>query len=385
MIDNPKHRLVSSFHKNSTILLSTLNCVFSYVVKGVCQLDIMRGAVLVQVGQPLEIMDLMIPELSHGQVLVEMHYSGVCRSQLMEADGLRGEDRWLPHLLGHEGVGTVVQIGPGVSRFDEGDKVVLGWLKNHGCDVPGSLFKKKDSNLLVNSGPVTTLSTKTIVSENRLILLPEGIPDEVGVLLGCALPTGAGMVLTYPELRDNMTLAVVGLGGIGMSALLTAIALSGFHVIAIDVDDDRLQLAKEFGADQIINSQKQHVFEEVMRQYPSGVDVCFEAGGYCETIELGFSILNGTKGHLVFASHPESGGKISLDPHELIKGKKLSGSWGGGSNPEKIAQRLSDLFVLGKLPLERLIEKKYRFSQINDAFNDMREGVAIRPLIDLRQ
>ena len=116
----------------------------------------MRGAVLVQVGKPLEIMDLMIPELSHGQVLVEMHYSGVCRSQLMEADGLRGEDRWLPHLLGHEGVGTVVQTGPGVSRFDKGDKVVLGWLKNHGCDVQGSLFKKKDSNLwltLVQSPP----------------------------------------------------------------------------------------------------------------------------------------------------------------------------------------------------------------------------------------
>ena len=344
----------------------------------------MRGAVLVQVGQPLEIMDLMIPELSHGQVLVEMHYSGVCRSQLMEADGLRGEDRWLPHLLGHEGVGTVVQTGPGVSRFDKGDKVVLGWLKNHGCDVQGSLFKKKDSNLLVNSGPVTTLSTKTIVSENRLILLPRGVPEEVGVLLGCALPTGAGMVLNYPELRENMTLAVVGLGGIGMSALLTAIALSGFQVIAIDVDDERLQLAKEFGADQIINSQKQDVFQEVMRQYSSGVDVCFEAGGYCETIELGFSILNDTKGHLVFASHPASGGKISLDPHELIKGKKISGSWGGGSSPEKIAQKLSDLFVLGKLPLERLIEKKYRFSQVNDALNDMRKGIAIRPLIDLR-
>ena len=114
------------------------------------------------------------------------------------------------------------------------------------------------------------------MSENRTHFTSGGIPDEVGVLLGCALPTGAGMVLTYPELRDNMTLAVVGLGGIGMSALLTAIALSGFRVIAIDVDDDRLQLAKEFGADQIINSQKQHVFEEVMRQYPSGVDVCLK-------------------------------------------------------------------------------------------------------------
>ena len=109
----------------------------------------------------------------------------------MEADGLRGDDRWLPHLLGHEGVGKIIQIGPGVSRFDEGDKVVLGWLKNKGCDVPGSLFKK-NSNVLVNSGPITTLSTKTIVSENRLISLPSGIPDEAGVLLAvpCRLVRG---------------------------------------------------------------------------------------------------------------------------------------------------------------------------------------------------
>ncbi len=347
-------------------------------------MDTMRAAVLVKVGQPLEFLDLVVPELSCGQVLVEMHYSGVCRSQLMEADGLRGHDRWLPHLLGHEGVGTVIQTGPDVSRFSKGDKVVLGWLKNQGCDVSGAVFKSKNNDFLVNSGPVTTLSTKTIVSENRLVPLPQGIPDEVGVLLGCALPTGAGMVLNYPELRKNKTLAVIGLGGIGMSALLTAIALSEFQVIAIDVDDERLQLAKEFGANLIINPQKQNVFREVMRQYDPGVDVCFESGGYCETIEMGFSILNDEKGHLVFASHPESGRKISLDPHELIKGKRISGSWGGGSNPEKIARKLSELFVQGRLPLERLIEKKYKFNQINEAFNDMRSGIALRPLIDFR-
>ena len=353
-------------------------------MKGVCQLNTMRGAVLVQAGQPLEIMDLIIPELSYGQVLVEMRYSGVCRSQLMEADGLRGDDRWLPHLLGHEGVGTIIQIGPGVSRFDEGDKVVLGWLKNKGCDVPGSLFKKKNSDVLVNSGPITTLSTKTIVSENRLISLPSGIPDEAGVLLGCALPTGAGMVLNYPNFREDMVTAVVGLGGVGMSALLTLAALSRFQVVAVDIDDKRLQLAKDLGADLIINSEKQNVAEQIKRHYGSGVDVCFEAGGNIKTIELGFEILNETKGHLVFASHPKSGSKISLDPHELIKGKKISGSWGGGSDPEKIAKKLSELFVCGQLPLGKLIEKKYSLSEINNAFYDMRRGLALRPLIDFK-
>lgn len=353
-------------------------------MKGICQLNTMRGAVLVQVGQPLEIMDLVIPELSYGQVLVDMHYSGVCRSQLMEADGHRGYDRWLPHLLGHEGVGEVLQIGPGVSRFVAGDKVILGWLKNHGCDVQGSIFKKKGSDISVNSGPVTTLSTKTIVSENRLISFPNGMPDEVGVLLGCALPTGAGMVLNYSDFRENMIIAVVGLGGVGMSALLTLIALSSFQVVAVDVDEKRLKLAKNLGADLVINSEKQNAFEQIKFHYGCGVDVCFEAGGRTETIELGFGILNETQGHLVFASHPKSGNKIALDPHELIKGKKISGSWGGGSNPEKIAQKLSELFIVGKLPLGKLIEKKYKFDEINEAFHDMRKGLTIRPLIDFK-
>ena len=152
----------------------------------------MEGAVLVRAGQPLEMMELTVPKLSKGQVLVVMSYSGICRSQLMEADGLRGHDPWLPHLLGHEGVGTVKEIGPGSSRFNVGDKVILGWLKNDGYDVPGAVFKVKNSNIKVNSGPVTTFSTQTIVSENRLTLLPSGMPEDIGVLLGCALPTGAG-------------------------------------------------------------------------------------------------------------------------------------------------------------------------------------------------
>ena len=180
-----------------------------------------------------------------------------------------------------------------------------------------------------------------------------------------------------------MVTAVVGLGGVGMSALLTLAALSRFQVVAVDMDDKRLQLAKDLGADLIINSEKQNVAEQIKRHYGSGVDVCL-VGGKIETIELGFEILNETKGHLVFASHPKSGSKISLDPHELIKGKKISGSWCGGSDPEKIAQKLSELFVCGKLPLGKLIEKKYSLSEINNAFYDMRRGLALRPLIDFK-
>lgn len=107
----------------------------------------------------------------------------------------------------------------------------------------------------------------------------------------------------------------------------------------------------------VINSEKQNAFEQIKFHYGCGVDVCFEAGGRSQTIKLDFGILNETQGHLVFASHPKSGNKFALDPHKLIKGKKISGSWGGGSNPEKIAQKLSELFIVGKLPLGRLVQK----------------------------
>ena len=154
----------------------------------------MKAAVLFNTGEPLQIIDnIKVPVLTKGQVHVRMVYSGLCHSQVMEVKGGRGEDKYLPHLLGHEGVGIVESIGEGVTKVGPGDKVIIGWIKGEGLDAPGGKYPHKD--YLINSGSATTLTDQTIVAENRLVKLPSGFPEKLAILLGCALPTGLGLVL----------------------------------------------------------------------------------------------------------------------------------------------------------------------------------------------
>ena len=143
----------------------------------------MKAAVLFETGQPLKIVDnIQLPALITGQVQVKILYSGLCHSQLMEVNGGRGEDKYLPHLLGHEGVGVVEAVGDGVTKVQVGDKVVIGWIKGEGQDAPGG--KYPHDGYLINSGSATTLCDQTIVAENRVVKLPEGFPDKLAILLG---------------------------------------------------------------------------------------------------------------------------------------------------------------------------------------------------------
>ena len=172
----------------------------------------MKAAVLYKTGEPLVVEDgIEIPDLQPGQVLVKVEYSGICRSQLMEALGNRGPDPHLPHLMGHEGAGKVVDIGNGVQKISKGDPVVLTWIKGEGANCPGAIYNK--NGLKINSGGVTTFSNFTVVSENRCVKLPEGIPLDVATLLGCALPTGAGIVMNSIRPSPSNSIAIFGAGG----------------------------------------------------------------------------------------------------------------------------------------------------------------------------
>ena len=177
-----------------------------------------NAAVLIAHNQPLEIVTLDLPPLQAGQLIVKMAYSGVCQSQLMEVTGKRGKDPYLPHLLGHEGSGEVIEIGEGVSKVKPGDNVVLGWIKGKGINAPGATYKWGD--VTVNSGSVTTFTEYAIVSENRCVKTPDGFPVELAPLLGCAVPTGAGLVLNTLKPKTGSSIAFFGLGGIGLSAML---------------------------------------------------------------------------------------------------------------------------------------------------------------------
>lgn len=341
-----------------------------------------NAAILYELNQPLIIREIELPELSNGQVLVKVFFSGVCRSQLMEVRGKRGDDKWLPHLLGHEGAGEVIAIGKNVTKVVKGDNVILGWIKGEGLEAPGA--KYLCDGKVINSGKVTTFSTYTIVSENRLVKMPEGLPMDVAVLFGCALLTGAGMVFNELNPYSEESIAVIGLGGIGLSALMALTQFRCKKIIAIDISDERLALAKSFGATDVLNSSNQDIKSEILRITGEGVDSCVESGGKVETIELGFSIIKKGTGKLFFASHPPEGQFIKLAPHELISGKQIFGSWGGGSKPDIDIPILADIYLKGNLPLDKLISKRYKLEQINEALSDLENGMVFRPIIEMQ-
>lgn len=338
-----------------------------------------KAAILEELGAPLTIKEIELPQLAKGQVLVKVLFSGVCRSQLMEVRGKRGDDPWLPHLLGHEGSGIVEAVGTGVTKVVVGDEVILGWVKGEGLDAPGAIYKSE--NLAINSGRVTTFANFTIVSESRLVKKPEHLAFDEAVLFGCALPTGAGMVLNELKPSVDSTVAVIGLGGIGISALLALRALSIRRIIAIDISDDKLNFAKRLGANYMFNSQDKNLRNSIMRVTNGGVDYCIESGGLINTIELGFSLIRRGGGKLIFASHPGHGEKISLDPHELISGKKILGSWGGQSDPDNDVPRMYALFAKSNFLLGDLITKRYKLEDINEALYDLELGKVFRPLV----
>jgi S-(hydroxymethyl)glutathione dehydrogenase/alcohol dehydrogenase len=345
----------------------------------------MKAAVLEQLNAPLVIRnDVECGEPGRGQVLVKIAYSGVCHSQLMEARGRRGADAYLPHLLGHEGTGTVVKIGDGVTKVRSGDLVVLGWLKGTGLDSGGARYGCACMANGINAGGVTTFNEYALVSENRVVPLPPGVPLDVGVLFGCAVPTGAGIVTNDIKPRLGSTIAIFGLGGIGMSALMATMLYECATVIAVDVAPDKLELARSFGATHTLDARTSDVVGEIRKLTSNaGVDYAIEASGQARVIEQAFESVKRGGGVCVFASHPEHGQKISIDPYELICGKQIRGSWGGGSNPDRDIPIFAELYRQGRLPLEKLLSKRYPLEAINDALDDLENQLVGRPLIEI--
>jgi S-(hydroxymethyl)glutathione dehydrogenase/alcohol dehydrogenase len=297
----------------------------------------------------------------------------------MEVSGGRGKDSWLPHLLGHEGSGIVVAISDGVTKIKPGDEVILGWVKGEGLDAPGAQYK--NGNQVINSGRVTTFCNYSIVSESRLVKKPVDLPFDEAVLFGCALPTGAGMALNEIDPSNDESIVVLGLGGIGLSALMALQALGIKNIIAADISETKLEMAKKLGATHCLNTMDEDFLSLIEEMTSGGADYCIESAGRVSTIELGFSLIKENGGKLLFASHPPEGETIRLVPHELIGGKKIAGSWGGATQPDRDIPKMVNLFQSAKTPLDLLLTKRYKLEQINEALSDLEAGRVFRPLI----
>lgn len=344
---------------------------------------LLKAAVLSRLCKPLEIFpDVGYDKPAAGQVAVKLAYSGVCRSQLMEARGRRGPDPYLPHLLGHEGSGQVIETGEGVTKVRPGDLVILGWIKGRGLNAGPVRYHR--GGVKLNAGAVTTFNEIAVVSENRLTPLPEGVPLDVAVLFGCAVPTGAGIVTNDLNPAPRSSIAVFGLGGIGMSALMATMLYDCARVVAVDVSAEKLSLAREFGASDIVDATRTNPVEAIRELTGNaGVDYAVEASGQARVIEQAFESVRRGGGLCVFASHPPHGERINIDPYELICGKRIRGSWGGECVPDDDIPKFAKLYREGRLPLQKLISRRYSLDQINDALDDLERGEVGRPLIEI--
>lgn len=340
-----------------------------------------EAAILTELGSPIELWNIEIPELKAGQVLVEVAYSGLCHTQLLEARGAKGPDRFLPHTIGHEGSGIVAGVGPGVSKVASGDRVVLSWIQGSGAVVGSTVYGGTRGR--VNSGAVSTFLRHTVTCESRVTKIPSDVPLREAALLGCAVPTGAGIIMNTAALENGAVVAVFGVGGIGLSAVLGATIRRARTVIAVDISPEKLAQAKAMGATHVIDASKTDAVAEIAAVTSgSGVDCAVEAAGRRQTMEAAFrSTRRG--GICVLAGNLPKGETISIDPMELIAGKRLVGTWGGESVPDRDIPVFLDLYRSGSLNLGALIAKEYPLSRINDAFADLSRGLPGRALISM--
>jgi S-(hydroxymethyl)glutathione dehydrogenase/alcohol dehydrogenase len=335
------------------------------------------GAVL-EKKKKLKIFKLEFPKLKRGQVLVKIIYTSICRSQIMEINGLRGKDNYLPHLLGHEGYGKIINVGPLVKNFKKNDEVILGWIKNNNKNYLGSNTRLFNSKKYINFGPISTFSTYSVVAENRLVLKPKKLKPKHAPLFGCAILTGAGMVFNQAKPERTKNVLVLGLGAVGLSVLAALKCKKIKNIVAVDNLKNRLNLAKRFGAKTVLSLKK---FSS-SKYFKDKFDLCFDSTGSVSSIEFGFSKLKNS-GKLFFASHPENNSKIKIDPYELIKGKKIFGSWGGESNPKKDIPKIFKIFMKNRINLNLFLSKTYSLSDINFAVNEFQKGKVLRPLIKM--
>jgi S-(hydroxymethyl)glutathione dehydrogenase/alcohol dehydrogenase len=342
----------------------------------------MKAAILVESGKPLVVADVALPErLEYGQVLVRVHASGICGSQIGEIDAVKGPDKFLPHLLGHEGGGVVEDVGPGVRHVAKGDRVVLHWRKGAGIEAPTPKYLWGDR--AVNAGWVTTFNERAVVSENRVTKIPAEVDFEIAALLGCAVTTGLGVVTNDARLRIGESIAVYGVGGVGLCVVQGAALVSAWPIIAIDRDAEKLAMAARFGATHTLNTASGAVAAEVRRiAGAAGVDVAVDTTGHVPIIEEAYEVTS-PRGRTVLVGVPKAGEKVRIHTLPLHFDKALRGSHGGQAEPACDIPRYVNLLREGRLRLREMITHTFDLGGINDAIALLRTGGAGRVVIRL--
>lgn len=340
-----------------------------------------KAAILVQQRAPLEVAEIETPErLGYGQVLVKVRYSGICGAQINEIEGAKGPDKFLPHLLGHEGCASVLETGEGVRTVKKGDKVVMHWRPSNGIQSQTPVYRWNGKP--VNAGWVTTFNDYAIVSENRLTPIPADFDSKLAPLFGCAVTTAIGVINNNAHVKVGQSVVVFGVGGVGLCIAQAAQLVSAHPIVAIDVVDAKLEMAKRFGATHCINSKKTPDVEKAVRDIvgAQGADVIVDTTGNARVIETAYNLTQ-AKGKTILVGVPRKGDNISIYSLPLHFKKILTGSEGGDAEPHNDIPRYVRLVQAGKFNLDGLITHEFGLEQINEAIALVRGGEAGRVLV----
>ena len=335
----------------------------------------MKAAVLQELGEPLVVKELIIPKLSFGQVLVRIHASGICGAQMNEISGACGKDKYLPHLLGHEGGGVVVEVGPGVCTVTPRDHVVLHWRKGTGMESSPPVYMDLEG-APVGAGWVTTFSDYSVVSENRVTKIDDDIPFEVAALMGCAVTTGLGLINNEAELKMGQSIMVAGCGGVGLNVIQGARLVGANPIIAVDVLSSKLEMAESFGATECVLCDNDLDFKSL-----DPVDVFVDCTGNVGVIAAGYSLAKKT----ILVGQPRHDQDLVFpEMRSNYCGKILMDSQGGLTDPARDIPRYLGLYKAGRLNLDELITDRFPLDQVNEAMDRAYSGKANRVILEMK-
>ena len=340
-----------------------------------------EAAILVASKEDLILDEIELPkELLAGQVLVELITSGICGAQLNEIDAVKGPDRFLPHLLGHEGYARVLEVGDSVSTVEEGDEVVMHWRPGSGTEGTPANYSWRGKPL--NSGWVTTFNQHAVVSENRVTRISRtGLSSELVPLLGCALTTSLGVLENEARITTSDHLLILGAGGVGLSLLKLAKFMQVREITVIDLSLDKLEIARKLGATKVIQfKNKLQVIDDCSANLNSKPSIAIDTTGSPSAIEVCYES-TAHDGRIILVGVPRIGSNVSIYTLPLHFGKQISGSKGGGSKPENDIPRLLNLLTEKSVDFSDFPTEVHHFSKLNDAIFNLRNGSVGRMVI----
>jgi NDMA-dependent alcohol dehydrogenase len=364
-----------------------------------------KAAVLTGIDQPLEIRSDVEVEAPHAnEVKVRMVASGVCHSDLSMQNGTMAAAA--PIVLGHEGAGIIEEVGPGVTKLAPGDHVVISWVPQCGvcffctrgqpqlCEaattalmtggmLDGTQRMSSQGAPLPQMAASGTFSEVTVVPEVGAVKVPADFDMKLAALIGCGVLTGTGAAMNTAHIRQGDTVAVVGCGGVGLNVIQGARIAGATEIIAIDMNETKLSLAKEFGATATVNASQGDPVSQVMSMTGErGADVAFEVIGLQQTIDQTIGMTR-RGGQAILVGVPKMDAMVTLPAFFgfVFSEKTVKGCWYGSSDVQRDVPKLVDLYKKGQLKLDELVSRTITLEQVNEAFDAMKTGEVARSVI----